>query len=71
MSQQVIDVDDVTGYKNGRLEMDAVITKRYSLTKIFFRGWVVHVKQHLLGQTLQLIFRVCYRRTSLRKGNDS
>lgn len=29
-------------------------------SKIFLRWRVVHVKQHLLGQALQLIFRVCH-----------
>lgn len=35
-----------------------VLSTAGTAPKIFFRWWVVHVKQHLLGQALQLVFRV-------------
>lgn len=41
----------------------------YSLTKIFLRGRVVHVKQHLLGQTLQLVLRMGHGGASLGTRN--
>lgn len=42
----------------------------HSLTKIFLRGRVVHVKQHLLGQTLQLVLRMGHGGASLGTGKQ-